>query len=119
MRLTCPQCKALTIKKNGSIHNGKQKYECLACHRQFIEDPQLKQISEEIKERVRQIVILEADELWSYVGNKQNQQWLWLVMHSKSRQIVAFHVGDRSKASGQALMAKLPEDLKKSRLSHR
>lgn len=34
-------------------------------------------------------------------------------MHSKSRQIIAFHIGDRSKASGQALMAKIPEDLKK------
>lgn len=60
------------------------------------------------------IAILEADEMWDYVGNKKTQQWLWLIMHSKSRQIVAFHIGNRSKASGLALMAKLPEDLKKA-----
>ena len=162
MPLTCPQCKAVAIKKNGSTHNGKQKYECLACRKQFVENPQHKQISDDTQDRVRRsllervslegvcrifdvslpwllefmeeifkqlpdhlnttlvadneefiVAILEADEMWSYVGNKKNQQWLWLVMHTKSRQIVAFHVGDRSKASGQALMAKLPEDLKK------
>ncbi len=162
MTLTCPQCKATAIKKNGSIHNGKQKYECLACRRQFVENPQYKRIPAETKERIRrsllervslegvcrifdvslpwllgfmqetfeqlpddlnanvvaenedfEVVILQADEMWSYVGNKKNRQWLWLVMHAKSRQIVAFHIGDRSKKSGQALMAKLPEDLKK------
>lgn len=46
-------------------------------------------------------------------GIKKNDQWLWLVMHSTTRQILAFHVGKRNKASGEALMAKLPEDLKK------
>jgi len=35
-------------------------------------------------------------------------------MHSKTRQILAFHVGKRDKASGEALMNKLPEDLKKA-----
>jgi IS1 transposase len=59
------------------------------------------------------IAVLSADELWSFVGNKKNEQWLWLMMHTPSRQIVAFHIGDRSKRSGEALMAKLPEDLKK------
>lgn len=44
---------------------------------------------------------------------QKNDQWLWVVMHSKTRQILAFHIGKRNKASGEALMAKLPEDLKK------
>ncbi len=60
-----------------------------------------------------EVFVLEADEMWSFVGNKKNDQWLWLVMHSKTRQILAFHVGKRNKASGEALMNKLPEDLKK------
>jgi len=37
-------------------------------------------------------------------------------MHAETRQILAFHVGNRTKASGEALMAKLPIDLKKSTL---
>ena len=28
-----------------------------------------------------EVVLLEADELWSYVGSKANPQWLWLVTH--------------------------------------
>jgi hypothetical protein len=63
--------------------------------------------------------VLEGDEMWSFVGSKSNDQWLWLVMHSSTRQILAFHVGKRNQASGEALMAKLPEELKKSPLLHR
>lgn len=61
-----------------------------------------------------EVFVLEADEMWSFVGNKKNDQWLWLVRHSKTRQILAFHVGKRNKASGEALMNKLPQDLKKT-----
>jgi hypothetical protein len=42
-----------------------------------------------------EIAILEADALWSYVGNKKNQQWLWLVLHKNTRQILAMHGGAR------------------------
>ena len=60
-----------------------------------------------------EVVVVEGDEMWSFVGSKSNDQWLWLVMHSSTRQILAFHVGKRNKAAGEALMAKLPEELKK------
>ncbi|CCB90630.1 transposase, partial [Waddlia chondrophila 2032/99] len=45
--------------------------------------------------------------------NKKNQQWLWLAFHSASRQVLAMHVGKRDKRAAEALLAKLPEDLKK------
>ena len=60
-----------------------------------------------------EVAVFELDEQWSYVGNKDNQQWLWLVFHSATRQVLAMHVGKRNKASAEALLAKLPEDLKK------
>jgi IS1 family transposase len=60
-----------------------------------------------------EVVILEADELWSYVGSKRNQQWLWLVMHSSTRQVVAMQVGPRNKETAEKLFYKLPEPLKK------
>jgi insertion element IS1 protein InsB len=63
-----------------------------------------------------EVVLLEADELWSYVGSKDNPQWLWLVMHSKTRQVVAMQVGPRSKQTTEKLFYKLPEPLKKSPL---
>lgn len=162
MNISCPNCCSHTIRRNGSIHTGKQKYQCVACSKQFVENPQNKIIPEGTKERIRrsllervslegicrifdismpwllrfmektfqslpenlqagiiaendefEVLVLEVDELWSFVGNKKNDQWLWVVMHAETRQILAFHVGNRTKASGEALMAKLPIDLKK------
>ena len=60
-----------------------------------------------------EVVVLEADELWSYVGSKENPQWLWLVMDSKTRQIIAMQVGPRNKQTAEKLFHKLPEPLKK------
>ena len=50
----------------------------------------------------------EADELQSFVGKKANKQWLWLAIDSRTRQALAFHVGDRSKKSAKRLWKKLP-----------
>ncbi|MGL4609587.1 MAG: IS1/IS1595 family N-terminal zinc-binding domain-containing protein, partial [Trueperaceae bacterium] len=33
--LTCPECQSSDLKKNGRIHNGKQRYLCKVCGRQF------------------------------------------------------------------------------------
>ncbi|MGI9294596.1 MAG: IS1 family transposase [Pseudomonadales bacterium] len=51
----------------------------------------------------------EADEMWSFVKKKANKQWIWLAMDAKTRQIIAFHVGARSRVSAKALWAKIPE----------
>jgi len=50
----------------------------------------------------------EVDELWSFVGRKANRQWVWIAMDAMTRQIIAFHLGDRSRQSAQALWEKLP-----------
>lgn len=50
----------------------------------------------------------EIDELWSFVGNKANKQWVWLALDRKTRQIIAFHVGDRDKNSAKQLWEKIP-----------
>ena len=52
---------------------------------------------------------VEADELWSFVQKKANPHWIWIAMEKQTRQIIAFHVGDRSQESAQQLWAKLPE----------
>ena len=44
----------------------------------------------------------EADEMWSFVQKKANKQWIWLAMDATTRQIIAFHVGDRSRESAKA-----------------
>lgn len=60
-----------------------------------------------------EVAVIELDEQWSYVGNKKNKQWLWLAFHSETRQVLAMHVGGRTKESAESLLKKLPEDLKK------
>jgi insertion element IS1 protein InsB len=50
----------------------------------------------------------EVDELWSFVGKKANRQWVWIAMDATTRQVLAFHVGDRSGQSAQALWEKIP-----------
>ena len=52
----------------------------------------------------------EVDELWSFVGTKANRQWMWIAMDAMTRQIVAFHVGNRSRQSAQALWRKIPTE---------
>lgn len=44
-----------------------------------------------------EVAALELDELHNFVRKKSNVQWLWLAMHSKTRQILAFHAGKRIK----------------------
>lgn len=51
----------------------------------------------------------EIDEMWSFVGNKKNKQWIWIAMDARSRQIIAFHVGDRSGESARKLWKLIPK----------
>src|ERR671919_120189 len=52
---------------------------------------------------------VEADELASFVQKKANKQWIWIAMDARSRQVIAFSVGDRSRRSATRLWAKIPE----------
>jgi len=52
---------------------------------------------------------VEADELCSFVAKKANKQWVWIAMDKQTRQIIAFHVGDRSQDSAKQLWANIPE----------
>ena len=51
----------------------------------------------------------EIDEMLSFVGNKANKQWISIALDVNSRQVVAFHVGDRSGQSAKALWKAIPE----------
>jgi insertion element IS1 protein InsB len=57
---------------------------------------------------ILQRVEAELDELWSFVGKRANRHWIWMAMDATTRQVIAFHVGDRSQASAEQLWATLP-----------
>jgi insertion element IS1 protein InsB len=54
------------------------------------------------------LVEAEADEMCIFVKQKADKQWLYLAINRITRQIVAFHVGDRSRDSARQLWANLP-----------
>ena len=55
-----------------------------------------------------QRLAVEADEMSSFVQKKANKLWIWLAMDTKTRQVIAFHVGDRSRRSAKRLWARIP-----------
>jgi insertion element IS1 protein InsB len=52
---------------------------------------------------------LELDEMWSFVVRKTDQLWTWLAICRKTRQVVAYVVGDRSEVTCRKLWGKIPE----------
>lgn len=52
--------------------------------------------------------VLELDELWSFVFKKSNQRWVWVALCRRTRQIVAYFIGDRSETSCLQLWRRIP-----------
>jgi insertion element IS1 protein InsB len=52
---------------------------------------------------------VEADEMQGLVKKKENKPWMWIAMDAKTRQVMAFHVGARSRRSAKRLWAKIPQ----------
>ena len=52
--------------------------------------------------------VLEFDELCGFCQNKKRKQWLWAALSRKTRQIVAYVIGDRSEKTFRRLIRKIP-----------
>jgi IS1 family transposase len=61
-----------------------------------------------VKKKSAQRLTIECDELWSFVKNSDNKQWVWLAIDRDTREIVGVHVGDRSRDGAEALWKSLP-----------
>lgn len=62
------------------------------------------------KERVGRVLMygIQLDEMWSFVGEKENKQWIWLALNPLNRQIVAMYVGSRGKKDAKLFFDKIP-----------
>ena len=56
--------------------------------------------------------------MWSFVQNKKNKQWVWIALCRKTRQVIAFYVGDRSRDSAIELWNNIPAELKEKSIFH-
>jgi IS1 family transposase len=53
--------------------------------------------------------LLELDELWSFVLKKTNKAWIWIALCRKTRQVVAYAIGDRSENTCSRLWKATPQ----------
>lgn len=58
--------------------------------------------------------VLELDELWSFVGSKAHEVWIWVALCRRTRQVVAWHYGPRDEATCRYLWEKIPASYKKA-----
>ena len=56
-----------------------------------------------------EVATLELDELWSFVLKKARKRWIWLALCRKTRQVVAYFIGERSEESCRKLWERVPE----------
>ncbi len=56
--------------------------------------------------------ILEVDEMWSFVFEQWRKRWIWTVMCRRTRQIIAYAIGDRSQKTCRLLWERIPEPYK-------
>jgi len=47
--------------------------------------------------------------MWSFVCQRANKRWLWTAMCRRTRQIVAYAIGDRSEETCRKLWEQIPE----------
>ena len=62
--------------------------------------------------------VLGVDEIWSCVQKKDHPRWVWTAMCRRTRQIVAFVRGDRSKSTCLRFWSTIPEGYKHCHTDH-
>lgn len=62
----------------------------------------------EVMPKAKGKLTVQMDELWSFVDDKGNKQWVWLAIDADTREVIGCHIGDRSRASAIALWQSLP-----------
>ena len=55
--MQCPKCQGTQLIKNGTIHNGKPKWKCKGCGRQFVLAPTQRRISDDTKQTIDKLLL--------------------------------------------------------------
>ncbi|MBF0607292.1 MAG: hypothetical protein HQL61_07090 [Magnetococcales bacterium] len=49
----------------------------------------------DVKKKEKGRLTIQCDEMWSFVGNKENKQWIWLALDYDSGEVAGVFVGSR------------------------
>ena len=128
-KYSCRLCASPNIIRNGHNKCGNPQYLCKNCGTCRVLTPKERYTAEQKRTILRwleQLVdslpslletllppqaedVLELDELVSFVGEKWFKRWLWTAMCRRTRQIVAYAIGDRSETTARKLWQALPD----------
>jgi len=67
-----------------------------------------KEVAAQRKDIKKGSLTIECDEMWSFVGHKNNKVWIWLAIDLNTKEIVGVFVGDRSQKGAEGLWDSLP-----------
>jgi IS1 family transposase len=62
----------------------------------------------EVKSKKKGKLTIQCDEMWSFVGDKDNKQWIWLAIDVLTKEIVGVYIGKRDEAGARGLWDSLP-----------
>ena len=79
----CPRCASVKTVKNGRIHNGKQRFKCHDCGRQFIEQPTKKAIDQATRELIDRLLLERISLAGIARANQVSAQWLQTYVNEK------------------------------------
>lgn len=95
---TCPKCGSQHTVKNGHIHNGKERFKCGDCGRQFVENPRNKVISQLTKELIEKLLLQKIS--LAGIARLTSVSELWLQKYVKAKSKSVPQVNIRSKEKG-------------------
>jgi transposase-like protein len=79
----CPICASPKTVKNGRIHNGKQRFRCHDCGRQFVEQPSKKVIDLTTRELIDRLLLERISLAGIARAAKVSEQWLQTYVNEK------------------------------------
>src|SRR4028119_2366053 len=80
---SCPICASSQTVKNGRIHNGKQRFKCHNCRRQFVELSTKKVIDPATKELIDRLLLKRISLAGIARAAQVSEQWLQTYVNEK------------------------------------
>jgi transposase-like protein len=79
----CPICASAKTVKNGRIHNGKQRFKCHDCGRQFIEQPSKTVIAQTTRKLIDRLLLERISLAGIARATQVSEQWLQTYVNEK------------------------------------
>ncbi len=79
----CPRCGSGHVVKNGHIHNGKAKFACIDCCRQFVEHPQQRLMAAETKALIDKLLLERLSQAGIVRATGVSARWLQYYVNAK------------------------------------